>query len=1522
MYRFLLAIFMSSISLQLHAQCNSLTNYLATNITPNSVDVNLSGNGSGLWEFQYGLEGFTLGQGTIFQTTDLTTTISGLAASQKYRVFIRRICGSANSSWISFTFSTSCTKVLIAPVQFHFEGSHWAYPTTPTAIGLMDSCWLVSPQGVGTFWSVGPPHETRLNTGPENDHTTGYGQYLCLNAQGVSLDSASTLKMPAIDLTGLNNPQFSFWYHIYGVEVDSMLIFAKKSSLALWDTIHRFIGQQQFAQTENWQSLSLSLSTYANDTVDIQFIGYGNGTRVRMALDDISIHDSASCRPPGYFRSVSTSHNSVLLDWDPESAASFKIEYGKKGFTPGTGTKVAASVQPFRISNLTPDTTYVFYIRSECASSQFSGWTGPLEVNTDCTPILAPYFEDFEGAAWPQGGIMHCWDRFNKLDFKWNVGPPPLSWTQSGPGANNHTPGGSKFIVAHRPNQSGDARSTIITPPIKLDSVTNPELVFWSHMFGLQITAFEISIDSGDGFHLLQRIIGSQQLSKTAAWDERIFALPAYAGKTIKVKFTGIGSSNYASLSRIAVDDISIDEAPSCRKPTNLQLNHVSFTTAGISWLTGGSTNWMIKLATNGTPDSIFASSSNPLNLSTLQSGADYTIWVRDSCGLGDVGEWSAPLAFRTFCTPDTAPYLEDFDSSSFVVQTSYFSTGYLAPCWERSHEIGPIWQPSPATIFPNNLLPANDHTSGTGQYLGGSLFLANGTNEFTSFTSPHIDISKLPNPEMSFWYFLGGYIFSTNQLQLEINDGSGWQHITTIFGPTHPSTNDPWLEKIVDLSNLTGDTIRLRFKTLGDDLYATTAGGVDDISIYNRPCSSPSALKSISVGSHHASLSWISGGATNWVLRFGPDSTSFQYLTTSVNDSFVLNGLLPNTRYQIWVRDSCGADVSDWHGPLFIHTDCLPTQVPYHESFDDPSWVPAVTFADLGMINTCWRRSDSLHQVWVPKTGASFSSLSGPASPRNGSGNYLMLTILNNNPGSGDTAVEIISPPIINTGLQQPELNFWYHLYGAEIEKLKIYLEKTNGSRTLIDEFLGQQQNSQTDPWQQRTIPLSAFQGDTIKVIFSGKIGNTLALVNAAIDDLEIIDAVCSSPSNLTATNISYNSADLNWNSVSVYSKIEYGPAGFTKGTGTLISGVAPGYVLTGLLPLTTYEYYVQDSCRATISPWAGPFSFTTSCSLPVADFSYQGPALSVSFDGTNSLGSGLSFYWEYGDGNTGVGLKSSHTYAMAGTYNVSLVTTDTCSQHDTLSKRVLVCDLPIAVINYTRNGLQVSLDGTSSTNAAQYYWDLGVAGIFTGASPTASFPAKGNYPIYLVVTNDCGGQDTSAMNLLICDPPISSFTANISTVVSPGMLVYFDGTASRFADSFMWIFGDGNIDTSSLTPAHVYATSSLNYVVTLITHADCGLSDTLSYKLSSIGMDEPGKSALSLYPNPVKDVLRITSFTENLSASDFIWIDQSGKPLKVAITSISKKSLEIDVSQLPTGAYYILDISRNTEAIKVIVH
>lgn len=115
------------------------------------------------------------------------------------------------------------------------------------------------------------------------------------------------------------------------------------------------------------------------------------------------------------------------------------------------------------------------------------------------------------------------------------------------------------------------------------------------------------------------------------------------------------------------------------------------------------------------------------------------------------------------------------------------------------------------------------------------------------------------------------------------------------------------------------------------------------------------------------------------------------------------------------------------------------------------------------------------------------------------------------------------------------------------------------------------------------------------------------------AFDNFRIISlpaSACAAPSGLNAT-VGLIDATLSWTNGSgnTLSNIEWGIAGFTQGSGTLITAFNQGsgsLMLNNLMMGTSYDFYVQDSCasaQGTVSNWTGPFTFTTNSPINTYD-------------------------------------------------------------------------------------------------------------------------------------------------------------------------------------------------------------------------------------------------------------------------------------------------------------------------------
>ncbi|WP_255513602.1 PKD domain-containing protein [Homoserinibacter sp. GY 40078] len=166
-----------------------------------------------------------------------------------------------------------------------------------------------------------------------------------------------------------------------------------------------------------------------------------------------------------------------------------------------------------------------------------------------------------------------------------------------------------------------------------------------------------------------------------------------------------------------------------------------------------------------------------------------------------------------------------------------------------------------------------------------------------------------------------------------------------------------------------------------------------------------------------------------------------------------------------------------------------------------------------------------------------------------------------------------------------------------------------------------------------------------------------------------------------------------------------------------------------------------------------------------PTAAFTTDVDGLDVDFDATGSTdadGTVESYAWDFGDGHTGTGATTSHSYTATGDYTVELTVTDDDGATDTVSHTVHALapnQTPSASFTATSDELDVSVDAGASSDPdgtiASYSWNWGdgsPAG--SGATASHSYAASGTYTITLTVTDDRSGTDTTTRSVTVTAP------------------------------------------------------------------------------------------------------------------------------------------------------------------------
>lgn len=1394
------------------------------------------------------------------------------------------------------------------PFTENFSSTDWVVPSTSPNAGGIDACWGRDAT-TDLYWRPNQGSTPLASTGPLGDHTTGIGKYVFLEHSGIfNSKTQASLVTTWVDLTGATSPELRFWQHLYGFSVGSLSVQVQSFGTTAWSTLGTTSGATHTGYTDPWTQIVHSLSSYANDTVRFRFVGarVGSSVQCNMALDDISVVDAGNCPTPNSLNVQGRTQTSVTLNWFSTNTSGALIKYFR--VLPGATTPTvvnAGTSGPFTVTGLTPGTEYGFYVRDSCGVGNVGPWHGPIFTNTLCGLISAPWTEGFEGPAFVPspstiqiGSVHPCWNRNpgTVSPYVWVPAPNALNFANSGPAAGHNS---SKWMMCERTSFSSTSLSAAFrSPHIDLSTLTNPELRYWYHMYGTNIDKLEVEINTGTGgWQMLQTITGQQQTSETDPWTEEIISLSSYANQTVYIRFTGYNNGN-TFLANIAIDDVSIDEAPPCPRPNPFTLQSQTSTTATFTFTSGGTSPWQVEYGAPGfSPGSgtLQNVTSNPFTITGLTPQTTYDVYLRDTCGALGVSLWSGPISVTTECAPSSAPFSEGFEGSTFTPGT-FGVQGGIDPCWSASNnQNNYYWTPSPPAF--NNFAsgPTNAHSGNDYIYTDGG-FIA-GTSDTAILSSPIIDLTPLTNPELTFWYHMFGP--QIGSLKVQVFDGTSWVTEWSISGQQHSSKSAAWTEATIDLTSYAGSSIQIRFigkrsSATGDDLRIA----LDDVDVHEQPpCPKVTNFSFVGRSQTSVNLTWNTGTGSSWNIEYGfqgftPGSGTV--ITGVTGSPHNVTGLNPSTAYDFYITRDCGTNgLSDVTGPLTVSTVCGPVSAPFVETFESPGWVKGTFFPDIGQLEPCWIRSDTTSFIWSVENISTFPTNSGPDGDHTtGSGNYMYTDFRST--ANLNSFLEM--PTIDLAPLDTPELRFFYHMYGAAIDHLKVQVKTSSSSWTDVWSRTGQQHIGSSTPFSEAIVDLSPYQGQLVFIRFLGqRLSTGFTNSEIAIDDISIDEKPqCPAPSGLTTLPVGVNSIQLSWTAGGGGSaQIEYGPPGFSPGSGTMVNAPTNPFIVTGLSANTAYDFYVRDSCSTGGVSWAnGPVSGTTypcvdAClyELILSDSNSDGwnagglnglHVLEVTVDGTTTdytlvSGNSKTFILPvcnnqpyslkfinngFLSNQCGILLKDpSGTTIYSKSAGSTNITTGVL--HSDSGNCATVCQDPVGLTanNITPTSADI-LWSSISGDARIAYGPVGFTpgtpnqtGLVSSYSITSLTPGT-SYDVYVqdTCTNGLvsGWVGPLTFTTLNCSAPTAAFTSSTS-----GLVATFDGSASSSnVTTHTWYFGDGN-SGGGMSDAHTYASPGI-YQVTLVVSNPCGILDSATQTIVICGTPTAGftssKSGLNI--------------------------------------------------------------------------
>ncbi len=282
-------------------------------------------------------------------------------------------------------------------------------------------------------------------------------------------------------------------------------------------------------------------------------------------------------------------------------------------------------------------------------------------------------------------------------------------------------------------------------------------------------------------------------------------------------------------------------------------------------------------------------------------------------------------------------------------------------------------------------------------------------------------------------------------------------------------------------------------------------------------------------------------------------------------------------------------------------------------------------------------------------------------------------------------------------------------------------------------------------------------------------------------------------------------------------------------------------------------------------------------------ADFSSTTNNLTVSFTNLSSANT-LVWDWDFGDGGSSHAQNPSYTYSSAGSYWVKLIAYDASNIGgaivlncvDTITKMVTVtgtapiCD---ASYSFTKNGLQVAFNGSSSNSSGVYTnhsWDFGNGDSAYGRADTNyTYPVAGTY----VVCHSITKYNTSNWSVICTDTYCDSITvtgggttpcvADFSSTTN-NLTANFTNLSSTNTNTWSWHFGDGSTSTAK-NPSHTYAASGSYPVLLQVYDSTTNCVDSIIKYVTVINLNVTCNANYSYTTNGLQVALN--------SNSSFLW-------------------------------------------------
>ena len=280
------------------------------------------------------------------------------------------------------------------------------------------------------------------------------------------------------------------------------------------------------------------------------------------------------------------------------------------------------------------------------------------------------------------------------------------------------------------------------------------------------------------------------------------------------------------------------------------------------------------------------------------------------------------------------------------------------------------------------------------------------------------------------------------------------------------------------------------------------------------------------------------------------------------------------------------------------------------------------------------------------------------------------------------------------------------------------------------------------------------------------------------------------------------------------------------------------------------------------------------------------------VTFTATTSGGtSPYTDSWNFGDGSSSSGARTTHVFNNPGSFQVVLTTHDSSSPTNTATSiKSLTVNAVSSTLRVTLSfnptspsaGQTVNFAATVSGGTAPYGvgWDFGDGGIAVGPTITHTYSSAGTFNVTAAATDSSSPAQTAAVSMLIVVTTPVPLTVQFSFSPSQptaGTVVSFKSAVSGGIApyDYSWNFGDSTATSSSANPSHTYSSAG-TFKVSLTVNDSAGKQSTTSNNIvvatNSSSGGTSGQYCTSLTPTAsgLEPILTV-DYIDPISSTDY---------------------------------------------------